>query len=97
MGTIPPPTLLQLWAVEDLTIEQAIGHLLQHLVIIRNELNAEQVAQPKLKIQIDTALAELQEIKARQQQLWADVDQLLQHANLSPAKLKRKSSRKRKR
>jgi len=96
MGTASLSELLQKWKVEDLTIEQAIGQMLQHLVIIRNQLNDEQVARPNLKAQLDIVLAELQDVKARQAQLQADVNKLLQQANLKPTKIKRKSSRKRK-
>jgi hypothetical protein len=44
----------------------ATGHLLQHLVIIRNELNDDRIKRNKLRGRVDHALAELKELKARQ-------------------------------
>lgn len=31
MGTMPPKELLTLWTREDMTVEMAIGHILQNL------------------------------------------------------------------
>jgi len=90
MGTSSPDELLKKWKVEDLTIQQAIGQLLQHLVMVRNELNDDQLERGKLKALIDQALAELQDVKAKQQQLRADVDKLLAQANLTPVIIKHK-------
>ncbi|MFN8490179.1 MAG: hypothetical protein U0350_21505 [Caldilineaceae bacterium] len=37
MSTYPAPELLKLWKQEQLTVEQAIGHLLQHLAALTLE------------------------------------------------------------
>ena len=34
MSTYPIEKLLQLWRLEELTVEQVIGHLLQHLAAL---------------------------------------------------------------
>ncbi len=34
MGTHPLKTLLKLWQRGELTVEQAIGHILQHLIAL---------------------------------------------------------------
>ena len=34
MSTYPIEKLLQLWRLEELTVEQIIGHLLQHLAAL---------------------------------------------------------------
>ena len=38
MATHPVPDLLQRWAKSELTVEQAIGHLLQHLLAVVQRL-----------------------------------------------------------
>ena len=37
MSTYPLEKLLQLWRLEELTIEQMIGHLLQHLAALETQ------------------------------------------------------------
>jgi hypothetical protein len=38
MSTYPVPDLLHRWAVGHLTAEQAIGHLLQHLLTLTHQV-----------------------------------------------------------
>ena len=38
MSTYPAPDLLRLWVVNEITPEQTIGHLLQHLVALSQRL-----------------------------------------------------------
>lgn len=40
MSTYSLEKLLQLWRREELTVEQAIGHLLQHLAILETQSRA---------------------------------------------------------
>ena len=35
-STYSPPELLRMWARSELTVEQAIGHILQHLAALSN-------------------------------------------------------------
>jgi uncharacterized small protein (DUF1192 family) len=84
MGTIPPQELLDKWTLNQLTVEQAAGHLLQHLVMLRHDLNDERIERGKLRVKVDQALVELAELKARIKLLRADVDRLLAEAGLEP-------------
>jgi uncharacterized small protein (DUF1192 family) len=86
MGTIPPQELLDKWTLNKLTVEQAAGHLLQHLVMLRNDLNDDRIERGKLRVKVDQALVELAELKARIRLLRVDVDRLLAQAGLSPEK-----------
>ena len=38
MGTVTPTKLLNLWIQENISIEMAIGHILQNLVLQQNNL-----------------------------------------------------------
>ena len=38
MSTYPAPDLLRLWVLNEVTPEQTIGHLLQHLVALTQRL-----------------------------------------------------------
>lgn len=38
MSTYPAPDLLRLWSLNEVTPEQTIGHLLQHLVALTQRL-----------------------------------------------------------
>ena len=38
MSTYPAPDLLRLWALGEITPEQTIGHLVQHLVTVIQRL-----------------------------------------------------------
>jgi len=40
MGTMPPQDLLKKWEREEITVEMAVGHILQHLVKILTTLQA---------------------------------------------------------
>ena len=37
MSTYPIEKLLQMWRLEELTVEQIIGHLLQHLAALETQ------------------------------------------------------------
>lgn len=91
MGTIPAPALLKQWKQETLTVEMAIGHLLQHVVQMQADIETgqhrrttmQQISQANsvnwanLKIEVEDLASLLQAIKANQIQLRHDVDQLL--------------------
>ena len=38
MSTYPAPDLLRRWALNEITPEQTIGHLLQHLITVTQRL-----------------------------------------------------------
>ena len=40
MSTYPIEKLLQLWRLEELTVEQVVGHLLQHLAALEAQSQA---------------------------------------------------------
>ena len=40
MGTISPKELLKLWHLEKLTVEMAIGHIVQNLVNIQKSVDS---------------------------------------------------------
>ena len=54
MSTYPIPDLLQRWAKGELTVEQAVGHVLQHLLTLAQRLaemerRLRQLEQPLVK------------------------------------------------
>lgn len=49
MGTIKAEALLKLWKVEDLTVEQGLGHTLQHLVRLYQQVEQMTAQQHKLE------------------------------------------------
>ncbi len=76
MGTVPAQKLLDKWSLDDLTHDQAIGHLLQHLVMLHD--NNKSAASSHITIEnaitaIDINLSSLR----------ADVDRALQLLGLS--------------
>ncbi len=44
MGTMTPEKLLQLWKLEKISVEMAIGHVLQNLVKLQTEHKARTIA-----------------------------------------------------
>ncbi|MDM8532745.1 hypothetical protein QUF63_16410 [Anaerolineales bacterium HSG25] len=87
MGTIPPQKLLSQWKQETLTVERAIGQMLQHQVLqdnLEQEVGSERRA-------MQSALHELQ---ASVRSLRTDVDRLIAHTNLPPPSPKRGRPRK---
>ena len=87
MGTIPPKKLLSQWKKETLTVEMAIGHLLQHLVL-QNEV------EQKMDIEHAQIMTTLKELQTSVRSLRTDVDRLIAHTNLPPPKPKRGRPRK---
>ncbi len=57
MGTMPPQKLLKKWKLEDLTLEMAIGHILQHLVKILTTLAAINITLCNLRADVDSLIA----------------------------------------
>ncbi|MDM8532859.1 hypothetical protein QUF63_16980 [Anaerolineales bacterium HSG25] len=75
MGTIPVKELLKKWKQDDLTVEMAIGHILQHLVLLE-QVDADATCNcRKLSTAIDT-------INLSRATLRDDVDRLLRHNDL---------------
>ncbi len=54
MATVSPKELLGLWSREQLTVEMATGHLLQHLVTLHATTEALKQAVHLLQAQVDT-------------------------------------------
>lgn len=75
MGTIKAEALLKLWKVEDLTVEQGLGHTLQHLVRLYQQVEQMTAQQHKL----ENAVAALNVSLAN---LRTDVDGLIAHTGL---------------
>ena len=59
MKQIQPEELRQQWEAETLTVEQAIGSLLQHLCQIQTALEAENISLYQLQAKVDTLIAQL--------------------------------------
>ena len=89
MSTEPIRKLLNKWKVEKLTVEMAIGHLLQH-ADIKHESD-EQAKQERRKI-----MRTLDEIQVTLKSLRHDVDSLIAHTSMPPTPPKRKRGRPRK-
>ncbi|MDM8529311.1 hypothetical protein QUF58_14040 [Anaerolineales bacterium HSG24] len=89
MSTEPIKKLLNKWKVEDLTVEMAIGHLLQH-AYIKHESD-EQAKQERRKI-----MRNLDEIQVTLKSLRHDVDALIAHTKMPPTLPKQKRGRSKK-
>jgi len=77
MGTYPIQDLLQKWEQATITIEMAIGHILQHLGQLWHDIKTIHTSH----IQLTNALNEIQ----HQQVLLKDeLDRLLKHTGLPP-------------
>lgn len=57
MGTLPPQELLKKWEHEEITVEMAIGHILQHLVKILAALETIKITLRKLRADVDSLIA----------------------------------------
>ena len=57
MGTMPPQELLKKWEQEEITVEMAIGHILQHLVKILAVLENVKITLSKLRADVDSLMA----------------------------------------
>ena len=96
MGTIPAKDLLNKWKQNDLPIEMALGHLLQHLVLTENQLKEATLVQRKQQTDIKQVNYELETVKAELSQLQRDMAQVLDHLGLESKPPKRKRGRPRK-
>ena len=76
MGTIPPKDLLKKWKLEELTVEMAIGHILQRMVLLEQADTDATCNCRKLSTAIDT-------INLSRGTLRDDVNRLLQHNKLT--------------
>lgn len=54
MGTLPPDQLLKLWEREELTVEQAIGHLLQQICRLQTALEAGNISHYQLRAEVNS-------------------------------------------
>lgn len=57
MGTLPPQELLNQWRREELTVEMAIGHLLQNLIKLQTMLETLNLTLQTLRADVDSLLA----------------------------------------
>ena len=57
MGTMPPQELLNKWKREEITIEMAIGHILQHLAKIQTAIDAINLTLYNLRATVDSLIA----------------------------------------
>jgi site-specific recombinase len=57
MGTMAPDELLNLWKLEKLPVEMAVGHILQNLVKIRTDIDATDTSLYKLQADVDDLVA----------------------------------------
>ncbi len=57
MGTIPPQDLLKKWQREEITVEMAIGHILQNLAKIQTAIDAINLALYNLRAMVDSLIA----------------------------------------
>jgi hypothetical protein len=75
MGTEPIPDLLKKWTLEQLTVEMAIGHLLQHVKMLHDtdqEANRQRHQMTRLLTDIQVTLRSLR----------TDVDALIAHTGI---------------
>ncbi|MDM8519364.1 hypothetical protein QUF64_04900 [Anaerolineales bacterium HSG6] len=93
MGTIPAKELLSKWKQEDLPVEMAIGHLLQHVVQMEAGFSSAKLNERKLQIELSQIVIELKTIKTEQRQLQTDINQVLQHLGLESQPPKRPRGR----
>jgi len=60
MGTITPTELLKQWELEKITVEMAIGHILQNLVKMQKTYNARNITLYNLRADVDSLIAHTQ-------------------------------------
>ncbi|MDM8526636.1 hypothetical protein QUF58_00375 [Anaerolineales bacterium HSG24] len=77
MSTEPIKKLLNKWQVEDLTIEMAIGHQLQHISMLHD-------TDRQANIQRHQMMVMLKEIQTTLKSLRHDVDALIAHTGMPP-------------
>lgn len=57
MGTMPPQDLLKKWEREEITVDMAIGHILQHLAKIQTVIDAINITLYNLRATVDSLIA----------------------------------------
>ncbi len=57
MGTMPPQELIKKWEREEITVEMAIGHILQHLAKIQTVIDAINLTLYNLRATVDSLIA----------------------------------------
>ena len=57
MGTMPPQELIKKWEREEMTVEMAIGHILQHLAKIQTVIDAINITLYNLRADVDSLIA----------------------------------------
>ena len=58
MGTMPPQELLRKWEREEISLEMAIGHILQHLAQIQTAIDAINLTLYNLRATVDSLIAQ---------------------------------------
>jgi hypothetical protein len=57
MGTITPNELLRLWELEKITIEMAVGHVLQNMVKMQTAQDTCNITLYNLRADVDSLIA----------------------------------------
>ncbi|MCP4369798.1 MAG: hypothetical protein GY797_17040 [Deltaproteobacteria bacterium] len=57
MGTMPPQDLLKKWEREEITVEMAIGHILQNFAKIQTAIDAINLTLYNLRAMVDSLIA----------------------------------------
>ncbi len=57
MGTMPPSELLKLWKLEHITVEMAVGHILQNLITLHTTVEIFDASLCKLQGNVDDLIA----------------------------------------
>lgn len=88
MGTMPAKELLKLWKTEDLTVDMAVGHILQHLVILYEVNDSAAISRSKLHTLVDVQSVNWANLKL-------EINRLLDHVGLEVEHLKEAPKRRR--
>ena len=56
MGTMPPKELLDLWTRDDISVEMAIGHILQNLVKLQTTVETNHLKLRQLQINLEDVI-----------------------------------------
>ncbi len=57
MGTMPPQEIIKKWEREEITVEMAIGHILQHLAKIQTTIDAINITLYNLRATVGSLIA----------------------------------------
>ncbi len=57
MGTMPPQELIKKWEREEITVEMAIGHILQYIAKIQTAIDAVNLTLYNLRATVDSLIA----------------------------------------